>query len=412
MRITLSHSGKQHSYHVARSLKRLGFLDKFYTSSYVASPLLQDYFTKSGNTYFSRRYLPGLGGADVDANWRFELREVLIRKFQGKSKAAQEAVYNRDETFDSYVAGQLRSRKSDAFWGFQGSCLQSLRSAKSLGKNAIVELATAHVTASKQILGDEALLHPEWADSLDNLVFPAAYEKRLREEPHLADIVVSASDFTTQTLISDGIAPEKIHKISLGFDMDYVPFAVPDKPLSQRPLRLLYAGTVTQRKGIKYLLEAMKLLKNERIDLTVVGGIQGSGKAFKTYEGLYNYLTPVSQLELFQMYGQYDALVLPTVFEGFGLVIVEAMAAGLPVITTAHSMGPDLIKQGENGWVIPIRQVEPLVNTIAQLREMDDDAYIAMRQQARTSVEAFSWNAYFNNLEQFVRKTLISSWCC
>jgi glycosyltransferase involved in cell wall biosynthesis len=406
LKITVSHAGKQHSYHLARSLKQLGFLDKFYTSSYVSPLWLQQYFTKTNNTFFNRRYLAGLGGKFVDANWGFELKEVYLRARYGKTQATQDAVYQRDVNFDRYVAGCLAKRKSEVYWGFQGSSHDSLLAAKKANKLAVVELATAHVVAAKRILGEEALLHPEWADSIDNLVFPSFYQKRLEAEPHQADLVISASKFTTSTLLEDGISPDRIKLLPLGFELEHIPYIpkdeTADKYISKRPLRLLYAGNLTQRKGLMYLLEALRAFPKGEVELHIIGGVQGSGAALKQYEGEYHYHGRVSQYEMFQAYGNYDALVLPTVFEGFGLVIVEAMAAGLPVITTAHSMGPDVIEDGVSGYIVPIRDIQALESAIGNIRQLSDQQYWEMSAAARASVLNFTWQVYTQNLHKLV----------
>lgn len=425
--ITLSHSGKQHSYQTALALYKCGLLDKFHTSSYLTNESLQAYFLKRNNTYWVRRFIEGLPGCKVDANWRFELKEVILRSLQGKSHAVQKAVYQRDVNFDRYVARQLLNSSNtqtlnpkpytlypksyqpidlisnNLFWGFQGSCHASLQAANKVGMTSICELATAHVVASKRILGEEAAIHPEWADSIDNLVFPAAYEQRLVEEPHLAQKTIAASAFTKSTLLEVDIPEENIIYLPLGFDLEHVPYrGKAEDHYEDRPLRLLYSGTVTQRKGIKYLLEAMKQLGRNDIELHIIGGIQGSGEALKQYEGLFHYHPPVSQQEMFNAYSDYDALVLPTVFEGFGLVIVEAMAAGLPVITTPHSIGPELIKDDENGYIIPIRDVEALVNTISRLRDKSTDDYLTMRRKAREAALEYSWEAYGERLKKVI----------
>jgi glycosyltransferase involved in cell wall biosynthesis len=102
----------------------------------------------------------------------------------------------------------------------------------------------------------------------------------------------------------------------------------------------------------------------------------------------------VSQYELFQLYTQFDVLVLPTIFEGFGLVIVEAMAAGLPVITTAHSMGPDVIENEKSGWIIPIRDAGAIATALEKLRQKSNAEYAAMRSEARNAALRYSWDRY------------------
>jgi len=406
MSIILSHSGKQHSYQVAKALWQLGLLEKFYTSSYITSSFLQQQILKRNDQFWSRRFIDALPGLKVSANWRFELPELLMRQWHGKSPAVQKAVYQRDENFDRFVARKLQHHEKgvNLFWGFQGSCLLSLKAAVECGHEAWCELATAHVTAAKRILGEEAQLHPEWAHTIDNLVFPSAYERRLEEEPHAATRVIAASSFTAQTLTEIGIPAEKISYLPLGCDIHHVPYHErPDDNIEKRPLKLLYAGTITQRKGIKYLLEAMRRLHSHRdIELHLIGGIQGNEDPLKSYHGLFHYLAPVSQQALFRLYSNFDALVLPTIFEGFGLVIVEAMAAGLPVITTPHSIGPEVIKHQENGYLIPIRDINAIVSSIESMRHLSHQNYQMMRVNARKAALNYSWQSYQERLSRLM----------
>ncbi|CAN5398609.1 hypothetical protein BH23BAC1_BH23BAC1_21070 [soil metagenome] len=403
MQIILSHSGKQHSYHIAKSLNELGYLQKFFTSSYITSKYLQDLLNKKNNSYWSRRYLTGLYGNKIESNWRFEIKEIIYRNFFGQDSKAFDLVYNRDINFDKYFSKKISNIKSDFYWGFQGSCFESLKAAKKSGKRTICELATAHVVAAKKILGEEMKLHPEWAGSIDNLYFPKEYERRLESEPLEADYIIGASEFTLTTLRDSGIPQNKLRLLPLGFDFDYIPYD--DKrgePKKGGPLKVLYAGKVTQRKGIKYLLESFKKFKKQDVELYIIGDIQGSGAALKPYKGLFKYLPPVHQYELFKMYQEFDAFVLPSVFEGFGLVIIEALAAGLPVITTPHTMGPEVIVDGENGYIVPIRNISSIENAIERLLSKSPDELYRMKQKARKSAIHFNWNNYQVNVSHLL----------
>ncbi|MDP5081564.1 MAG: glycosyltransferase family 4 protein [Winogradskyella sp.] len=408
MKILLSHSGKQHSYQVAKAMNELGVLDRFYTSSYVANKTLQTLFLKTNNNYFTRRFLIGLSGPQIDANWRFELKEIVFRKLYGKSIKTQNAVYDRDVQFDAYVAGQIEKRankenlKGQVFWGFQGSCYNSLKAAKNAGMVTVIELATAHVVAAKRILGEEQDLQPEWADSIDNLYFPATYEQRLIAEPHLADYVVVASEFTKSTVLEVGILEAQILYLPLGVDVAAVE---PKQDLTyNKPIKLLYAGTVTQRKGIKYLLEAMTSYDKSEIELHIYGHIQGNGDAFRAYESQVFYHGPVSQKELFNLYKNFDYLVLPSIFEGFGLVIVEAMAAGLPVITTTHTYGAELITHKENGFLVAIRSVSELREVFDEILLLNSQQYHILSTKAKDAITELTWDSYTSRL-----KLLLSS---
>ena len=401
--IVISHSGKQHSYHVAKSLNDLGYLNKFYTSSYVKHNKFQNYLLKKNNKFLTRRFLTGLSGSKVDANWRFEIPEHFGKILKYDSKKIEELVYNRDEKFDSYISNILSKTKPKYFWGFQGSCLESLRTVKKDGGIAICELATAHITYAKYILNEEKLLHPDWADSISNVDFPMHYENRLVEEPNEADIVIAASAFTKLSLTESGTPENKIHILPLGADVEHITY-LEKKRNKNKPLKLLYAGTVTQRKGIYYLLEAMKYFSKSEVELHVIGNIFGSGAAFEKYKDIYSYHGSVSQQQLFGIYHVFDALVLPTIFEGFALVIVEAMAAGLPVITTAHSIGPELINDDHNGYIVPIRNIEAIKQSIEKIINKTENEFEEMSKKAHASALNYSWNMYKNRLEIFLEK--------
>lgn len=408
MEILLAHAGKQHSYHVATALHERGLLKRFYTSSYVRQAWLQRLLTANGSAFWTRRFAEGLPADKVQANWRFELPELLYRRLFGSDAKARELVYQRDVAFDRHLASRIPNLDFDVYWGFQGSCHASLQAAKHSGRQAICELATAHVTAAQKILADEKIRHPRWAHTIDNVTFPSAYEARLREEPHRADWVIAASRFTQQTLLDDQIPAERILYLPLGFDAHHFPAPEMQLPDKHRPLRLLYVGRITQRKGVKYLLEATRTIAQKEVELHLLGNLNNAEEVLKPYKGGFHYHPPVSQLELFRRYSNYDVLILPTIFEGFGLVIVEAMAAGLPVITTPHSIGPDVIEEDVNGYIIPIRDVEAIKKAIGRFLAKSPEELLAMRQAARAAALAYSWDAYRNRLETVLKLSLIS----
>jgi starch synthase len=404
--VILSHSGKQHSYHVAQALRNLDVLKTFYTSSYVSNLSLQAAVEKFGLNFWSKRFLPGLGKPYVNASWKYELKEILYRKIKGNTQKVNELIFDRDIQFDRSLSKKISRIDFDTFWGFQGSALQCLRQANEKGKNSVCEMTIAHLPYAKTILDEEAKLHPEWADSIDFSAFPAQYERRLIEEPHTASKVIAISSFLKETLLKDNVSGDKISVIPLGFDADRITYIREQRPISGRTLKLLYAGRVTQRKGMKYLLEAMKGFSKSEVELHIIGNVYGSGNAFKRYSELYRYSTGLSQNELFKIYCNYDALVFPSVLEGFGLVTVEAMGAGLPVITTPNTNAAELIRDGENGFLIPVRDAEAIRKAIEKLRNLNDRDFQKMRECARSTALQFTWKAHEGHIRDFVLKNL------
>jgi starch synthase len=401
-RIVLSHSGKQHSYYVAKALQELGLLKTFYTSSYITNPALQALVEKLGLDFWSRRFIKGLGGKQVRSNWRYEIKELIWRRLKGNTREVNELVLQRDLNFDNHLSGKLPKIGYDIFWGFQGSCHRCLQVTNELGMQSVCEMTIAHLPFARRLLQEEASLHPEWADSIDFADFPAWYEKRLIEEPQVAKKVIAISSFLKHTLVSEGVQAEKITVIPLGFDAASVTYTEETSSIATRPLRLLYAGKITQRKGIKYLLEAIERFNKKDVELHIIGNMYGSGKAFENYQSLFTYGKGISQKELFKIYGQYDALVFPSVLEGFGLVTVEAMGAGLPVITTPNTNATEVIKDGVNGYLVPIRDSNAIATAIGKLRGLDNEAFQQMRRQARQTALQYTWDAHRSAVRQFI----------
>ena len=136
-------------------------------------------------------------------------------------------------------------------------------------------------------------------------------------------------------------------------------------------------GGVGQRKGVKYLLEAFEQIRGKGVELTLAGPLPADMRPLAAYRGLVRLTGRLDQEEIVREMQQAHVLVLPSVFEGFGLVIVEAMATGLPVIASTHSAGPDVIREGRDGFVMEPDDVKLLVDRLEALR-VDRDRAIEM----------------------------------
>lgn len=398
--VTVSHSGKQHAYRHALSLQQLGLLRRFVTSTYYKRDRWPDQIAQwfpRLDRGLQKRWLDGVDSSLVTRHLSLEVPELFYRNVLKNPQRAELAMFERDAAFDRWVASRF-AFESDIFWGFQGSCLESLKAARSAGKMAVCEFATAHVTAAIRILSEEAEKHPEWAATISNLHFPDWYRERLEQEPHQADVCVAASGFTQRSLEEVGIPPERIQLLPLAADVDQFQFA---ERRTDGPLKVLFVGGIGQRKGIKYLLEAVQQLNSAHVELSLLGPAPADARPLEAYSKWYRYLGRTDQAGVVRQMQQADVLVLPSVFEGFGLVIVEAMATGLPVITSTHSCGSEVIREAVDGFVLAPDDVTGLAQKIAwcaehrtQLKEMGRSAH----EQAKK----FSWDAHRERLKQLL----------
>jgi starch synthase len=399
--ITVSHSGKQHAYRHAFSCHRLGMLRRFVTSTYYKPDSWPDRLatlSESLDRGLRKRWLDGLDSSLVTRHLSLEVPELFFRNVLKNPRRAELAMFERDATFDRWVASRF-AFESDIFWGFQGSCLESLKAARAAGKTAVCEFATAHVTAAIRILSEEAEKHPEWAATISNLHFPDWYRERLEQEPHQADVCIAASGFTQRSLEEVGIPPERIQLLPLAADVDQFQFA---ERRTDGPLKVLFVGGIGQRKGIKYLLEAVRQLDSAQIELSLLGPAPADDRPLKAFSKWYKYLGRTDQAGVVRQMQQADVLVLPSVFEGFGLVIIEAMATGLPVITSTHSCGPEVIREGVDGFVLSPDDVDGLAEKI-DWHARNRAETVAMGRAARKRASEFSWLSHQLRLRKLLQ---------
>jgi alpha-maltose-1-phosphate synthase len=400
--IVVAHSGKQHAYRHAAAVERAGTLLRFVTSGYYKPEVFPDRLLAWSSWLDSRlrrRTLSELPSAKIIRRWRFELPELLARAIVGDGDLAARLMMRRDARFDRWVARHWAGA-GDVYWGFQGSCLESLRAARQAGAIAVAEFATAHVTSAIEILSREAERHPEWAETISNFHFPDWYRERLEQEPAAADFCVVASEFSRRSLERVGVPETKIKLLPLGVDVQDFAFA---PRTTSGPFRILFVGGIGQRKGIKYLLEAYQRIRNPHTELVLVGPMGGSAKPLAKYDGLFQYVGRLDQREVVREMHQAHVLVLPSVFEGFGLVIPEAMATGMPVIASTHSIGPEIIREGRDGFVLAPDDVDGLAAKLDWLAGHREDA-CQMGIEAAERAKMASWEAHAERLQDVLQE--------
>ena len=280
----MAHSGKQHAYRHAAAVQRAGALLRFVTSGYFKPGVFPDRLLARSawvDKRLRRRCFSELASDKVVRGWRFEVPELLARAILGNGDLAARLMMRRDARFDRWVARRWAAA-GDIYWGFQGSCLESLHAARRAGVVAVAEFATAHVTSAIDILSREAQRHPEWAQTISNFHFPDWYRERLEQEPAAADYCVVASSFSRRSLEQVGIAPAKIKLLPLGVDLQDFAFA----PRSATgPFRILFVGGIGQRKGVKYLLEAYKQMRTANTELVLAGPMGSSAGPLARLQG-------------------------------------------------------------------------------------------------------------------------------
>jgi len=292
----------------------------------------------------------------------------------------------RDEIFDRWVAGHVRRDRPGIVVGHDSSSLLSFRAARDVGAVSVLNQVTGHIEAGLEIFRAEREHAPEFAESLT--VPPDWIIERCRREALEADRVLVPSEYVRATLVERGTAPDRIALLPYGVDVER--FRPQPRPYRD-VFRMLFVGNISQRKGIKYLLDALRRLKLPRSELVLVGRIVGNGSALAPYADLFRHVPHVPYHEVHRLFADADVFVYPSLHEGSAFATYEALASGLPVIATPNT--GSVVRDGIDGFLVPPRDVDALMEKI-ELLYRDPERRAAMAASARSRAEDFTWTAY------------------
>jgi len=273
---------------------------------------------------------------------------------------------------------------------YEDCSLLQFEEAKRLGKACLYDMPIGYYPAWEQTQAELAHRYADWLPpgGLSSRRWVRPVQKQ--REMELADLVLAPSSFVQQTILH--FHPDK--KVVLapyGVDLEFwQPSPVPRNPFSE--LRFLYAGQLSIRKGIPVLLEAWNKAGIPDAKLVLVGSWHLANERRASLTSGVEYHPPCSSAELRRHYHQADLLLFPSFFEGLGIVLLEAMACGLPVVATKESGGPDIL-DAATGKIISSGDVENLVETLRWFAQ-NRDRLPAMKSAARAKAETFCWEKY------------------
>lgn len=263
--------------------------------------------------------------------------------------------------FDRWVARHLT--KAEVVVASAGSALSTLKAAKSQGVKCVLDVTTTHVDHFGKAQDREMARfggRPTWHPWL---------RRRTRHEYQLADVIRVMSEVAKRTLVEAGIPESKVF-------VALPPIAISNAPqarLEATKFRVDFVGLIEPAKGFQYLIEAFERLNLKDSELTLWGGPGSRGVssylAERTARNPRIVISPqsVRKIGLDKVYGRSSVLVLPSLADGFGYVVGEAMSCGVPVIVTTATGASDIIEDGVNGFVVPPADVGALADRLAIL---------------------------------------------
>jgi glycosyltransferase involved in cell wall biosynthesis len=293
---------------------------------------------------------------------------------------------------DRHVAKKVACFAPGPVYCYEDGALETFRAAKKVHSKCLYDLPIGYWRSAHSLFIEESQLQQEWAPTLSCLSDSSRKLERKDEELRLADRIFVASTFTRRTLEQCPFPIAPISVVPYGADIGIC--SSPQKTTKPSdPLRILFVGGLGQRKGLSYLLEAIKTL-GPSVHLTLIGRKSvDSCRPLDMATDTHRWIPSLPHEDILREMRNHDVFVFPSLFEGFGLVITEALSQGLPVITTPNTCGPDVISEGVDGFIIPIRDSEAIAEKI-ELLLRDRNLLAAMREAAQEKARQLTWANY------------------
>ena len=337
-----------------------------------------------------------------------EINRLICSRLGIKSLIKHEAgLFSVDAVYrhiDKKVAHLIKRKCEEDFqavYAYEDGAYNSFLMAKSKGINRFYDLPIGYWRAARELLNEEKNQWPDWASTLTGFSDSDVKLKRKDDELGLASRIFVASSFTAKSLefYPGKLAPVEV--IPYGFptpvkDRDYV--------LRKNKLKLLFVGGLSQRKGIANMFAAVENLK-DKVELTIVGRKSTNNcVALDKALSKHNWIPSLPHDKVLELMKSQDVLLFPSLFEGFGLVITEAMSQGTPVITTDRTAGPDLIQHNYNGWLVEAGSTDDLQRCIEELLS-NPEKVVEAGKSARETARLRPWEAYGRELTKAILKT-------
>lgn len=382
MRITICVGGRFQAFMLAQVLEQLGYLNRIITT--VPKFLLKDEKINQQKIKViikPSQIINRLFGLDLPTR----LKEIEAKYF-------------------SFVSSFLLNNPNIVY-GFAGDSLEIGEKIKKEGGMFILDRTCPHVCFQEQLVKEESeRLQVKYRGHTHDWI------NRCLEEYDIADKIVVPSNYTFKSFIDNGIPKDKIVKIPLPGKIDILsPEEIDRKRSKDNTFRVTFLGGNLIRKGLLYLLKAWDNLRLKNAELI----LRTSEKEIRKSPVIAKYLDKLENVKILPRYFKDirdfyllgDVFCLPSIDDGFGMAAVEAMAMRLPVIVTKNVGASEYIKDGEHGFVVPIRSPEAIGEKIEEFycrrpfaKECGNHAYSYVKENLNLDTYREKIRIFFESL--------------
>ena len=324
--------------------------------------------------------------------------------------ASIDAVYKKLDQATARRLRRISSKKNiNAIYAFEDGALDSFTKAKELGLKCIYDLPIAYWETGRRLMMEEAERLPEWACTLGGGIKDSQSKlQRKTKELELADMIVVPGQFVKDSLPgwskTKRIVVAPFGSPSVITESDKKTEQQTDKVFNRR-LRVLFVGSMGQRKGLGDLFEAMRLLNHPNIELVVMGSLLAPLEFYRSQYSSFTYEPGRPHEQVLALMKTCDVFCLPSIVEGRALVMQEAMSRGLPLIITPNTGGADLIEDGKTGFLVPIRSPQAIADKLCWFTD-NRSKLSEMGEQAQRHAATYTWENYGNTVTTGIKTFL------
>lgn len=400
MEVAVFHPGTQHSWQTAYALQQLGKLAWYATSifykpgsfPYNLEKILPQLLSDRLHKEFRRFQHHGLNPDLVKTVGLIEWFERIASR-SGFRKFARKIDAFGNKRFVDQIADDIRSDREYAMWGYNGSSLSSFRLANSVGRRCILDRTNGDFSIYNKMMLDVQQRYGKWFLPIEREVPQETIDNDWEEYRH-SDKILVGSDFARRTIV-DAVPDASVHgKMEvLNYCYDEALFGnVPaPKPVNRdAPVKFLFLGLVIPRKGIHHVLEAISRIPRNAAELTIVGDLKLPREAFAPYADRVSYMPTVARADVPSIMAAHDVLLLPSYFEGAGIVLYEALAAGCGLIQSDRCA---LAVTDQTGILLDRLDSEAVYEAMMAVIE-DRDRLDGWRQAAQAEATKYTFSRY------------------
>lgn len=370
MKVSISIAGRGATFYLAQELEKRGMLERLITSY---------------PRFEAVKY--GIPRERVRSLLSTEVARRVLHKLPMRVQDTYAFHYLMHELFD--IRAARRITPCDILWSWTSFSLASIARAHAVGALSIVEAGNAPMVYQRKVLKEEYE-----ANNVPHHLYHLPTDlmlERVSAEYAAADYISVPSLYGKRSFMEFGIPESKIV---------HVPYGVDTRSFHQVPktddiFRIVFVGGMCLRKGTHYLLKVFSELNLPKSELLLLGSWNEEMRPFfEKYKGKFRWLGHIPQPELYKQYSQCSVFCLPSLDDGFAAVIPQAMACGLPVVCSTNTGAPDIVEDGKEGFIIPIRDLAALKEKLLYLYEHQDIAREMGQAAKRRMQQGFTWNDY------------------